>query len=221
MHQSLTGGLDGWERTATLMTDASYPLLGRLRVALEVRVNQDEPDDPTLIRAAVALVVRFREPDSPEILLIRRAEYEGDPWSGHVAFPGGRMEAGDADLASTAVRETKEEISLDIAECGEIIGRLSDVIPRNPKLPHILIRPFVAVVDDNTAVLELSSEVAAAFWVPVSQLVDPLSRASSAITARGETFDVFGYRVGDHFVWGLTERILREFLELLNEGQSP
>ena len=189
-------------------------MVSRLRQLLEQRSQRDEPDDPTLIRAAVALIIRFRDPDSPEILLIRRAEYEGDPWSGHVALPGGRQERGDANLERTAVRETFEEISLDISQCGEIIGRLSDVIPQNPRLPHILIRPFVAVVDDNTAVLELSSEVAAAFWIPVSQLRDPVTRASSVISARGETFDVFGYRLGEHFVWGLTEKILREFLEL-------
>ncbi|HEU4700285.1 MAG TPA: NUDIX domain-containing protein, partial [Gemmatimonadales bacterium] len=66
-------------------------------------------NDPTLRWAAVALVVT-PAPDS--MLLIRRAERAGDPWSGHMALPGGRHSRGDADLAATAMRETAEEVGV-------------------------------------------------------------------------------------------------------------
>ena len=57
-------------------------------------------------RAAVAIVVRPRV-DEDEILLIRRSQRADDPWSGHMAFPGGRSEPSDADLCATAIRETR------------------------------------------------------------------------------------------------------------------
>ena len=72
-------------------------------------------------RAAVALVLRERDDGRPELLFIRRAEHEKDPWSGHMGFPGGRAERGDASLEATAVRETLEETGL-VVDPGELVG---------------------------------------------------------------------------------------------------
>src|SRR3989442_10873051 len=77
-----------------------------------------------------------------EALFIRRAQRADDPWSGQVALPGGRRDAGDADLFATAVRETREETGIDLAGA-ERLGRLDDLYPRTPTLPPVVVRPFV------------------------------------------------------------------------------
>src|SRR5205085_1542844 len=130
-----------------------------------------------LRQAAVALVLRRRLSEA-ELLIIKRSESERDHWSGHLALPGGRMEPEDAGLLATAVRETFEEVGLKLDEGGEVIGRLATVVPQSRLVPRIAVTPFVAVAPaeyhvfgegETPTVLTLSSEVAAAFWVPVSE----------------------------------------------------
>ena len=93
------------------------PDVARLARAVARRPSlQLEPDDRTLARqAATALVLRPRTDDALELLFIKRAEWAGDPWSGQVAFPGGRHEPHDPDLLTTSVRETQEETGIDLA----------------------------------------------------------------------------------------------------------
>lgn len=162
--------------------------------------------------AAVAAVLRVT--DEVDVLFIKRAEAEHDPWSGHVAFPGGRHEPADQTLQDTAIRETWEELSLDLTR-GRMLGQLDDLSPRAPGLPAIVIRPFVALVSSNVT-FELSREVAAAFWVPLSQL-----RALEANIEHERIIDGVGarfpaYAVQGHVVWGLTERIVRQLLSLFD-----
>ena len=205
----------------------THPDLHRLAAALEarpgVRAVVREEDAPPPRRAAVALVLRASPSEGSqlrggrgalELLLIRRAEYESDPWSGHVALPGGRQEPGDASLEETAVRETREELALDLARDGVLLGTLDEIYPRTPVLPPIVVRPYVFATEGD-APLHPSHEVAAAFWVPVSQLTDPASTCDTTVMVRGEARSVTSFRHGEHVIWGLTERILRQFLALL------
>src|ERR1700737_5144593 len=101
---------------------------------------------PPTRRAVILLALRARADGEPELLMIKRADAEGDPWSGHIACPGGRMEPGDHDLAVTAVRATREETGVDIARDGRLLGHLDDLSPRSPTLAPIVIRPYVALV---------------------------------------------------------------------------
>src|SRR5690242_6937536 len=121
--------------------------------------------------AAIALVLRASTRGEPELLMIRRAAFENDPWSGHIACPGGRMDPGDRDLEHTAIRETWEETGIDLARDGRILGTLDDITPRTPSLPPLVIRPFVAIVRPDVALVE-SEEVAEVFWVPLSTIRD-------------------------------------------------
>jgi 8-oxo-dGTP pyrophosphatase MutT (NUDIX family) len=162
----------------------------------------------------VAAVIRVVERE-PELLFIKRAEHEGDPWSGHMAFPGGRHEPGDGTLEETACRESYEELALDL-RAGTILGRLDDLAPRSPVLPPILIRPFVAVVAPDVTFAP-SEEVAATFWVPLSVLAHEDSRAEHVMTINGASARFPGFRVHEHIVWGLTERIVQQLLSLLDD----
>ena len=165
--------------------------------------------------AAIALVLRLGALAEPELLMIRRAEAENDPWSGHIACPGGRAEPEDPDLAHTATRETLEETGIDLARVGRILGTLDDISPRTPVLPGIVVRPFVAAVPSTVEIVQ-SQEVAAAFWVPLSALRRQTSWGRGMVTVRGVPREVSTFLHGDYMVWGLTERVLRQLLERMN-----
>lgn len=191
--------------------------LSRLAAALAAREQAASTDalpvagDARL--AAVALILRETGAGEPELLFIRRAEYHGDPWSGQIAFPGGRHEPGDLTLRDTALRETREETGIDIRAAGQVIGVLDDLWPRSPALPAIVIRPYVVVVTD--VAITPSGEVAETFWVPLSRLRSPDAVIQSTVTVRGHRMTVASYVHDGHTIWGITERILTQLLAFL------
>jgi 8-oxo-dGTP pyrophosphatase MutT (NUDIX family) len=197
-----------------MLLDASlrHPTMARLAERLTVRSARDALDEDGVRLAAVAAVLRVV--GEPELLFIKRAEAVGDPWSGHMAFPGGRYEVGDQSLLETAVRETREETAIDILQTGQLLGRLDDLAPRSPMLPRIVIRPYVAIVHPHVQIVA-SDEVAAHFWVPLAQLFDPAMHAEHELVHEGARLRFPGYRVGPHVAWGLTERIVRQLLGVL------
>ena len=149
---------------------------------------------------------------APEaVLFIRRAERTGDPWSGHMALPGGRRDPDDPDLVATAIRETAEEVGLELPRSA-LLGSLEDVVPRIPALPPIAVRPYVFTLPSRPP-LTLNPEVAAARWVPLDHLLHPDTYHSVRIQIRGEHRDVPAYRLEDAIVWGLTERVVTALLE--------
>jgi len=172
--------------------------------------------DPVLVReggarASVAVVLRppRRREDGPRVLLIRRAEAEGDPWSGHVAFPGGRLDPRDAGLRPAAERETREEVGLDLSGA-EQLGRLDDLSGR---AGSIVVSAFVYGLEADPP-LVFSHEVADAAWVPFSRLLDPARHVVEPFEWDGNVLEVpaivTGIGAGPP-LWGLTYR----FLELL------
>lgn len=186
--------------------------LARLAAALRERPGRVIPPEGNERFAAIAAVFRAGADDHPELLMIKRAEHEGDPWSGHVALPGGRMEPLDRDLEQTAVRETWEETGIDIARDGYVLGQLDDLAPRTPVLPPLVIRPFVAVVPSSVSIVA-NPEVADAFWVPLSALQERARWGLGLVDIRGVgSREVDTFRHGDYTVWGLTERVLRDLM---------
>lgn len=186
--------------------------LARLQANLAVRSAYDVEYYEGARQAAVVAVFRVRY--EPELLFIKRAEVKGDPWSGHIAFPGGRREQEDVTLEDTALREAHEELGLDM-DHSSLIGRLDDLAPRSKLLPPIIVRPFVATVSADTELVP-SREVASAFWVPTSVLTSPSTQSEIEVFSQseGQPRRYPAYRVGDHVVWGITERIVRQLLSL-------
>ncbi|WP_373065052.1 CoA pyrophosphatase [Gemmatimonas sp.] len=187
--------------------------VSRLARRLASRVPVDASPAAESRLAAVSAVLRVVD-GAPELLFIKRAELERDPWSGHMAFPGGRLEPGDASLEVTAVRETQEELALDLTQ-GRMLGRLDDLAPHNRSLPPIIIRPFVAIVEPDVMFMP-SEEVAATFWVPLARLQHESSRARYEVEMNGIRASFPAFRVEQHIVWGLTERIVRQLLALVS-----
>ena len=193
------------------------PTVQKIRAALAAHPGQAVPDEEGVRRAAVALIFRLAEDgDAVELLLIKRAEYAGDPWSGQIAFPGGRAEPGDPSLAATAIRETREETGIDLDRDATILGVLNDLRPQRITLPAIVVRPFVAILDAREP-LELSAEVALAFWVPFGELARTDSWQSDTVFARGVQINARVFRHHDHVVWGMTERIMTQLLRLIED----
>ena len=196
----------------------AHPDIARLALRLAAHSGRTlEPEAEGRARyAAIALALRPSAAGDPELLMIKRAEAENDPWSGHVACPGGRMEPGDRDLEHTAIRETWEETGIDLAADGRVLGTLDDISPRTPTLPPLIIRPFVAVVKPEARIVE-SPEVAEAFWVPLSAIRETTAWGRAMVSIRNvgqREVDVF--RHGDYTVWGLTHRALTQFVELIS-----
>jgi 8-oxo-dGTP pyrophosphatase MutT (NUDIX family) len=194
----------------------AHPDVSRLALRLAERRGRTLEPDGEARYAAIALVLRPSDDGDPELLMIKRAEVERDPWSGHVACPGGRMDPTDRDLEHTAIRETWEETGIDLTRDGRILGTLDDITPRTPMLPPIIIRPFVAVVKPEVTIVE-SPEVAEVFWVPLSAIRETAAWGTGFVPIRGvgdREVDVFRHR--DYTVWGLTHRALRQFLDLLD-----
>jgi 8-oxo-dGTP pyrophosphatase MutT (NUDIX family) len=165
-------------------------------------------------RASVALLLRPADP-GPELLLIRRAEREGDPWSGHMALPGGRASPADADAVATAARESAEEVGIDPARQGRLLGALDEVAPRSSRGPEgLVVSPFVFVVGADAEAVP-NHEVQTALWISVAELLRPeavteyLHELAEGSTLSFPAFDARGY-----VVWGMTHRILTGFLEL-------
>ena len=166
--------------------------------------------------ASVAVIFRVALDDALELLMIERASYAGDPWSGHIAFPGGRRELHDATLLDTALRETREETGIDLNADGRVLGALERVNPTSISLPPISIAPFVALLEREVR-LTLSDEVAGAFWVPLSvfQLAEA-SREVEVVLSSGARRIVRAFLHDRYTIWGLTERILRDLLSRLS-----
>ena len=159
--------------------------------------------------AAVALLLAPGR-QGLDLLLIRRAERVGDPWSGQMGLPGGRRDLVDADLVATAVRETREEIGVDLSGA-ELLGQLDDLAPTIEHLPRMLVRPYVFSLPAQPP-LELSDEVALTIWTSLEKLSQ--SMVEETVQVRDWSRTVTGYRLGAHLVWGMTERILSPFMEL-------
>jgi 8-oxo-dGTP pyrophosphatase MutT (NUDIX family) len=162
-----------------------------------------------MIPAAVAVLL-CDGAEGLEALFIHRAARAGDTWSGQIAFPGGRREPDDADLRATAMRETLEEIGVDVT-AAEWLGVLDDMYPRTPVLPPVVVRPFVFGVAERPPIT-LNAEAQDAFWVPLRELTEP--------GARSEVRGLPAYVVENHTIWGMTERILTNLLSLAKSTSS-
>jgi 8-oxo-dGTP pyrophosphatase MutT (NUDIX family) len=188
--------------------------LSSLQTLLQARLSSRPPttiEDPETSEAAVAVVIGSN-PDS--ILVIRRAERAGDPWSGHMGLPGGRRAATDLDLKSTAIRETEEEVGIYLSQAW-LLGQLDDVAPRTRTRAPIFARPFVFAVDGTPAVSP-NSEVSAAFWLPISLLQDPQNYRTITLELAGSSRTFPAYHPSEGVIWGMTERVLTALVSLIS-----
>jgi 8-oxo-dGTP pyrophosphatase MutT (NUDIX family) len=161
-------------------------------------------------RAAVSIVLH-EAGRGLELLFIRRAEREGDLWSGHVAFPGGRVEPGEG-IEDAAIRETVEEVGLDLRAAADRLGALDEIpaIGRG-RAVGLSIQPWVFALRSAPGPLRFSGEVASAQWVRLADLLDPARQAPYPYVHEGRGLLLPSLHVDGLVIWGLTYRMVEMF----------
>lgn len=189
----------------------------RLEHGLRLRPEERVEVRGELRRAAVSLVFR----PGGELLFIRRAERRGDPWSGHMAFPGGRKDPEDRDLLSTAIRETHEEVGLDLRRREVLhLGRLDELAsPRGVLRPRLVISPFV-FWDPAPPALRPNYEVADTYWFPIERFERDEGRGSMTIPWKGDRVRFPVVNLEGARIWGLTLGILDGLLDRLRLAED-
>lgn len=166
-------------------------------------------------RAAVAIILRFHR-SAPDVLLMKRVAHIHDRWSGQISFPGGKASDPEEPALAIAVRETQEELGLDLTQNAQCIGSIDEIqaISRGKFLPMI-IQPFV-FVQTTEAVLTLSSEAEATIWLPLEQVVAGTLDATYSYESPDTAplrFPCWNYQ--GYSIWGLTYKMLARFLAII------
>jgi 8-oxo-dGTP pyrophosphatase MutT (NUDIX family) len=190
--------------------------LDRFRAALEKRQHKPASTRVDDRYAAVAAILRERG-GVTEVLLMRRAKHDGDPWSGHMAFPGGRQDPSDGDLLATALRETEEEVGLRLRTESDLIGRLDDLpaVARGRRV-GLVIAPFVFAVAGDPVLTPNRDEVEELLWAPLAPMLAGERDTTLLWEFEGRKIEVPGYDVDGRIVWGLTHRMLCALFETLD-----
>ncbi len=167
-------------------------------------------------QAAVSIVLRPGKKDT-EALFILRATKDGDPWSGHMAFPGGHYEVSDDSLRHTAERETWEEIGLDLNGAAQYLGQIDPVqaTPRRREL-DMIVTPFVYELTVPDVSFNPNYEVADVRWGSLREMHEGTSHTMGEFVVGGQTVNYPGYAVDDEIVWGLTYRMVDLFFAMLD-----
>jgi 8-oxo-dGTP pyrophosphatase MutT (NUDIX family) len=189
------------------------PFLDRLAQRLAGAAPLGAGAAPERRRAAVAALLHD-EPAGPRVLLMKRALRDGDPWSGHISLPGGGYHASDATLLATAIRETHEELGIDLAGA-RLLGSMAPLHPRTAGPLGIEVTPFVFIAEAAPEPV-CGPEALSAFWLPLPLAASGSLDATYTYPSSQMTFPSWAY--GGHVIWGLTWRILGD---LLAAGRAP
>lgn len=204
-------------------SDHVAPVSLALLQLAETRLSEHKPGRqwlrPLMKRAAVALILQLRKGELG-ILMIRRAAREGDPWSGQMAFPGGRKERQDRNGLATAKRETEEEIGLHLGATEPCIGRLSELNATRLALrAGLVITPYVFHLRRSVN-FHSNHEVDEVVWVPLEFLLDTDNRSEMTWTRGSVSLRMPCYDFQGRRIWGLSLRMLDELMDLV-AGESP
>lgn len=186
---------------------------------ISTRLDKHNPDRKRLRilrkRSAVAMILQVRQGEL-HILMIKRAERKGDPWSGHMAFPGGRMDPTDAHGFDVAVRETSEEVGLQLGADDRCIGRLSEVSARPGRgALGMVVTPYVFQLEREVE-FQPNYEVAEVVWVPMRFLLEPANKTTVEWEYKGAKFNLPCYWYEERCIWGLSLMMLGELLDLID-----
>jgi len=183
-----------------------------------------QPEPRATAQAVIAAILRPGA-QGAELLLIRRAENSRDPWSGHMALPGGRRASGDTELIDTAIREVSEEIGVDLRRDAQLLGRLpaARALARGRDI-DLEIFPIVFALQREIAPLANPIEVQSIVWASIRHLLSAASRSTFEYAVPGQRLRFPAFEVDGHHVWGLTYRVLTDLLDVIHparRGQHP
>ena len=181
------------------------PLVERLLARLPVRDVRPPPDGRK--RAAVAAVVHD-DPDGPRVLLMKRVDRQGDPWSGHISLPGGGFHPSDGDLLTCAIRETHEELGVDL-HATRLIGPLPVVAPLSAGPMGLEVTPFAFVTSVELPVV-VGPEALSAFWMPLDLASAGHFDSTFNYPGTERSFPAWSYE--GFTIWGMTWRIVGDLI---------
>lgn len=188
------------------------PTAAEIAARLSARTPRRLPRGADVYEATVALLLR--QASQWELLFIHRAERESDPWSAQMAFPGGRREAGDSSLLEALGREVAEEVGIELARSTTLLGPLDEAEPFTRREHRLVIAPFVFAVHEEGIRLQCDPrEVQEAVWIPLAALGDPAN--AWEVAWRGRSYPAI--RHDGHVIWGITYRVVLEFLEVARD----
>ncbi|MEY2792021.1 MAG: hypothetical protein RJA76_13 [Bacteroidota bacterium] len=159
-------------------------------------------------KAAVSVIINNFNKDCPEIVLIKRNEYDGHH-SGQMAFPGGKMDLLDQSLTETAIRESYEEIGIDLSE-----EPLTPLLPIWVKVSNFIIHPYLTIVDKKLEFEINKREINRIFEIPLSMFRDPQSVNAHKISILGKEYWSPYFKVEGETIWGATALILYQNIYL-------
>ena len=185
---------------------------------LLTHLSQGRPSITPEQQAAVAMILRQGKTGG-EMLVIQRAERAHDPWSGHMALPGGRSELTDNDLVDTALREVFEEVGWQLKEMAEYVGSLPAIpIRARGRFQGGSVVPLVFALQHEAPWHFNPDEVVDALWLPLAHVLSGEINAMHAYSReKGVTMSVPAYRVGHQAIWGLTYHMIGLLLEVVLE----
>lgn len=171
-------------------------------------------------RASVALIFRENSSGELELFFIHRAEHPQDPWSGHMGFPGGRVDAADASPLDAVYREVREEIGVDLEGCGRLLARLSDqrAVAKGKRLGLVIEARVFQMLEDVP--MRANSEVQDLLWIPVSYFRDGEKRSEMDYPHGDVKLRLPCYRYGEKLIWGLSLLMLDEVLACLDAADG-
>lgn len=172
-------------------------------LAIRRKLSEKEPLCGKARVASVAVILR--DGDDPRTLVIRRAEREEDPWSGHIAFPGGKWQKCDRSAKDTAAREVREETGIDLKKSARFLGYFGTFRTHTQSIEVI---PSVYLLLDDRVDLCPNCEVSSYRWVALNILADPLSQSVQVVRRGATTLETPALVIGDYLIWGLTYRII-------------
>ena len=183
--------------------------IGKLKKALGSKILAEAKQNGHTKLAAVLVIIYGSE---PTIIMTQRPKTM-NLHAGEISFPGGTWKQDDIDLITTALRETKEEINLDISR-QQIIGQLGTVTTLNSGFTII---PFVTIQSDMP-VLKPNSEIEEILRIPLFPLLKTL--ADDIDLSHKSIQEMYTFRYWDKIIWGASARILKQMTNLLSNEMS-
>lgn len=189
-------------------------LIEKLKVHFQEvhNISKIVPDEHAIF-SSVAIILREKA-FNLQILFIKRSKRDNDTFSGHMAFPGGVEEKTDKDTLSTAIRETLEEVGLDLNLHGKLIGRFDDYRPATPLANHFIVSPFIFyLTDSNFNLIRNPNEVEDVVWIDINELQKILPRSRTSYNKLNGIQQDYVFDYGKYRIWGMTGKILYSFLK--------
>jgi len=179
--------------------------VGNLKKILTSSITTDVIDNSKNKLASVLIIIFGNEP----LVLMTERSKTLNHHAGEISFPGGTWEKKDGDLLGTAIRETREELGIEISR-SMIIGQLNPVTTLNS---GFMITPFIVILDELPKIVS-NSEIASILRIPLFTLLKTIEDDKDP--SHQSIMEMHSFKFEDHLIWGASARMLKQILSKLS-----